>query len=80
MQNFRAIDAISFELSREKKLTTSTHFRETDFFFNVDHIILTKDIEKFDNYILTPIQGFPQKKIEKAKGRLVKGEKGEKRE
>ena len=49
-------------------LHTHTHihtFSADDFFFNVDHIY-TKEKLKFDNWFLTPIQGFTQSKIEKA--------------
>ena len=62
LQNLKAIGAVSIELSRKQKLTTfththkhthththtHTHFRQTTFFFNVDHIY-PKRKSKFDN-------------------------------
>ena len=79
MQYFKTIRATSFELSRDKKLTTYTHthththrqthihtFPANDFFFNVDHIC-TKEMAKFDNWFLRPIQGFTNQRLRKQK-------------
>ena len=55
MRNFKTIGATSSEWSRDKHRL----------FFNVDRI-LTKEMAKFDNCILTPIQGFTHSKIQKA--------------
>ena len=75
MQNFRGISATSFELSRSKKLTTHRQtqihtFSGDDFLLNVDHI-LTKEMVKFDNSILTLNQFFTQPKIEKTIGSKI---------
>ena len=81
LQNLKAISAVSIELSRKQKLTTYTHkythththtrtltyihFRQKAFFHCRSYICKRKS--KFDNWFLTPIQGFTQSNIQKAK-------------
>ena len=63
LQNLKAIGAVSIELSRKQKLTIYTHthtyihFRQTNFFFQCRSYICKKK-SKFDDWFLTPIQGF----------------------
>ena len=52
-------------LHTNKQTDARTNKQTNDFFFNLYHIY-TKKIAKFDNWLLRPIQGFTQSKIEKA--------------